>query len=363
LGLLPFFLSPEMRGRLIHAMLGLPSLAPIQDRQVQRALGETIGFALAAGGLMRLSRGGPTGILFLTAAELCFVGSNLHPTTPSNYFHDPVLLAREFQGERHRLALTPAVLEKRLMSGETLEEGYQSLRRVGYPVVTLPYRVLVPWSYEVFGLRDFAAFRRLLNRENPGGGPLDFLAVSGLVSHVPMSAPRVLAARAPNALYYRNPSGLERLTWVNRARVEAGEIDRLNYLKNLWDPKREVVLEMDPGTPSLASIQESLSWGERPGKISAQGNGPAGWLVNSGVDFPGWRAFVNGRAVKIWRANHAFQALPTPKGEWRAWLVYRPALFKTGLGLGVAALLGLAAWGLARARYFGGVTETLRRTR
>jgi hypothetical protein len=60
--------------------------------------------------------------------------------------------------------------------------------------------------------------------------------------------------------------------------------------------------------------------------------------------YPGWRATVDGKPVKIWRANYAFQALEVPAGQHHAELVYQDRAFLLGLflsGAGLLACVGL----------------------
>jgi len=58
-----------------------------------------------------------------------------------------------------------------------------------------------------------------------------------------------------------------------------------------------------------------------------------------------WKAYVNGKPVKIWRANHAFQAVEVPAGESEVKFVYEDAPFRCGaiisLGSLVACLIAL----------------------
>jgi uncharacterized membrane protein YfhO len=58
---------------------------------------------------------------------------------------------------------------------------------------------------------------------------------------------------------------------------------------------------------------------------------------------PNWRAYVNGADTRVWRANHAFQAIQVPAGESRVDFVYREEGFRVGLALWAASLAVLLA--------------------
>jgi hypothetical protein len=55
--------------------------------------------------------------------------------------------------------------------------------------------------------------------------------------------------------------------------------------------------------------------------------------------YPPWRAFVDDSPVRLWRANHAFQALEVPSGRHQIKVVYIDRLFRLG---SVISLLALA---------------------
>lgn len=67
------------------------------------------------------------------------------------------------------------------------------------------------------------------------------------------------------------------------------------------------------------------------------------WVVIAQTHYSPWRATVDGNATRLWRANHAFQALEVPAGTHRVELVYRDRSFLIG---GVISLATLLACGI-----------------
>jgi uncharacterized membrane protein YfhO len=55
-----------------------------------------------------------------------------------------------------------------------------------------------------------------------------------------------------------------------------------------------------------------------------------------------WRAYVDGARVKLWRANHGFQALEVPAGRHEVRLVYEDRVFEGGAVISLATLGALA---------------------
>jgi hypothetical protein len=71
-------------------------------------------------------------------------------------------------------------------------------------------------------------------------------------------------------------------------------------------------------------------------------------LFLSEVHYPGWKAVVDGKPQKIYRANHAFRALALGPGTHRIQMVYQPASFYGGLAVtGLTAVI-LLSWGVVR---------------
>jgi hypothetical protein len=86
--------------------------------------------------------------------------------------------------------------------------------------------------------------------------------------------------------------------------------------------------------------------------ISIQTEAPAASLVViSQSHYPAWRAYVDGRPTKIWRANYAFQALEVPAGRHQIRMVYEDKTLLAGAVLSGLGLLACASlWLLAHLR-------------
>ncbi len=75
----------------------------------------------------------------------------------------------------------------------------------------------------------------------------------------------------------------------------------------------------------------------------------AGWVVISEAGWKGWRAYVDGRRVKWFPANHAFIGLHVPAGHHKIRLAYYPDSFVVGRWISIAGLcatlaIGVVAW-------------------
>jgi uncharacterized membrane protein YfhO len=82
-------------------------------------------------------------------------------------------------------------------------------------------------------------------------------------------------------------------------------------------------------------------------------------VVISQTYYPAWKAYVDGRPTKIWRANYAFQTLEVPVGRHRIRLVYEDKMLLAGAFLsGLGLLASAALWVLVRSRPTPGARQS-----
>jgi hypothetical protein len=75
-------------------------------------------------------------------------------------------------------------------------------------------------------------------------------------------------------------------------------------------------------------------------RVEVQTAAPAASLVVvSQAWYPPWKAYVDGRPTKLWRANYAFQALEVPAGRHRVELIYEDWTFRAGVALSIVGVL------------------------
>src|ERR1044071_4039643 len=73
-------------------------------------------------------------------------------------------------------------------------------------------------------------------------------------------------------------------------------------------------------------------------------------VVLSQSFYPSWRAEVDGRPARLWRANHAFQAVEVPAGTHDVRLIYRDNFFQWGALVSCLSLGTIAAGRFTRRR-------------
>jgi len=110
---------------------------------------------------------------------------------------------------------------------------------------------------------------------------------------------------------------------------------------------REKLLMMSPEAPELngrgSAEPEFISlFRPSPDQLSLTFTARApGYLFLSETYFPGWRAFLDEKEARIWRADYAFRAIDVGPGFHNLELVYQPVSFRIGIWVSLATGLNL----------------------
>jgi hypothetical protein len=181
---------------------------------------------------------------------------------------------------------------------------------------------------------------------------------------------------------YKNRSPLPRAWIVNDCKLmdSGAMLSRMTSMD--FRPRREVLLEEDPkwtNPPSPPITKGTQNQGGRRGppvqrtndagealsgvpqqvQIKSESNNRLALevdvaennlLVLSDTYYPGWKAFMDGKETKIYRADYTFRAIPLNAGTHQVEFVYDPISFKLGAGVTVLGILGCIGMGWV-ARY------------
>jgi uncharacterized membrane protein YfhO len=115
---------------------------------------------------------------------------------------------------------------------------------------------------------------------------------------------------------------LEEEPLVKQTKGGINKVDYVNYNPN------ETVIDVQTDTPGLLFVSDTF--------------------------YPGWKAYIDDKEEKIFRANYAFRAVEVPGGKHTVRFVYKPESFYKGLKISSATfvvlilLLGLDIQSLAR---------------
>ncbi|MFH1441751.1 MAG: YfhO family protein [Candidatus Omnitrophota bacterium] len=147
---------------------------------------------------------------------------------------------------------------------------------------------------------------------------------------------------------YSFKDSMARVVLVNKAVLIKDKQQILDTLKdNMFEPKEAVILEKQIPA-GLNSINNPFKLESKtyitdyqPGKVSINlKTNSKGFLVLSDTYYPGWKAYINGNAAEIYRANYLFRAVYIDKpGEYTVNFIYSPFSFKLGAGISLITLI------------------------
>jgi hypothetical protein len=203
-----------------------------------------------------------------------------------------------------------------------------------------------------------------------GSSPLELRRYAGLTTGVAearlwelLNVKYVLTWRqqlsVPSEVIYQEPKGNEvtylhrlarvgpRAYVVHRAEVAADSEALRRLADPAFDPWQTALLAEPPPTALAGGVVERADSSativaRQPDRLVVDVDAAAdGLLVLSEVDYPGWRASVDGRAAPVLRAQFALRAVPVPAGRHRVEMVFDPWTFKVGAAVSGVAWLGL----------------------
>jgi len=142
---------------------------------------------------------------------------------------------------------------------------------------------------------------------------------------------------------------LENMSVIPRAylysdwRVISSEDTLKGMLASDFDIRNLVYLDADPNIkkdPLMVGDYQYLIYKDNEQVIKVDSSSDA-ILFISDLNYPGWKASVNGIEEKIITADYCFKGIPVKKGTSYVKLLYKPKSFDTGI---VISLLSFSLW-------------------
>lgn len=107
---------------------------------------------------------------------------------------------------------------------------------------------------------------------------------------------------------------------------------RLAYVEDLIKPSSS--------QGAMGDSPEVRSYGVKGGRVEVEVDAPdGGFLVVANTWYPSWRAYIDGKAKKLYRVNGVVQGILVPKGARRVELVYGAGDVYAGLALSALGLV------------------------
>jgi hypothetical protein len=204
---------------------------------------------------------------------------------------------------------------------------------------------------------------------------LDMLNVKYVLSEKPIDITgfNLIRKGTGASKLYQNRNWLPRAYLVKNFRVLKGDQEFARaFHEHGFDLRETVLLESSPDRfldlktqpliPDISPAVKIASY-QNNRMVLTVSTPEAALLFMSETHYPGWKAYVDGRAEEILRANYVFRAIPVGPGSHRIEVVYQPLSFKIGLAVSLLTLLLLIAGYIVWARRKGHRTWGILRLR
>jgi hypothetical protein len=159
-----------------------------------------------------------------------------------------------------------------------------------------------------------------------------------------------------NVSIFENARALPR-AWLASSELVASDEGQLNIIRtgkspdgSPWNPLETALVESSTGLRSEkenAGEQKSLATVTRhePNQLEVKTESAVpGILVVSENHYPGWRAYVDGRLVKMRRVNYNQRGVALAAGDHIVTFAYWPLSILAGFAISAITLLSLLLW-------------------
>ncbi len=150
---------------------------------------------------------------------------------------------------------------------------------------------------------------------------------------------------------FRNNDAYPHAFLVGEYRVEPNPEKTLSILFKEVDQRKRIVLEERPQMKIAEDLQATSSIETYTAdKITLKTSATTNMLLFLSDNFyPGWKAFVDGKEAKVYRADYTFRAIEVPQGSHKITFSYVPLSFVLGVLGAISGLLFITGgWGMRK---------------
>jgi uncharacterized membrane protein YfhO len=150
---------------------------------------------------------------------------------------------------------------------------------------------------------------------------------------------------------YENQNYLPRAFAVPKCRIISFPSETLEYMKSpKFDPRDEIIFA--ERVPILKgedlSNTEIIDFSPNRIKVKIENKNPV-YLFLSNSFYPGWKAYLNGKEIKVYRANYCFMGVVVEGGGGVVEFLYKPKSFYYGLIISIVTLALILCYFLFKA--------------
>lgn len=206
-------------------------------------------------------------------------------------------------------------------------------------------------QYNVYGYDSLitARLQAMVDRARALSSPIyDLLNVRYVISQSPISEGVNRIGEEGGYFFYERPNAAPRAWIVHAVESVADEAAVLDRVSTDFDPAAVAVVagSMPCAVEVQVGVDHVTILRYEPNRIEAQIDaGASGVLIFSEIDYPGWAASVDGAPAQIHRVNYGLRGICLPEGSHIVSMVYDLQELKLGIGISLAALIGIVGTG------------------
>jgi hypothetical protein len=301
-------------------------------------------------------------LTFFAISNIVVGNAGFNPTVPPDALRtEPVEISstRPAEDAGRLYTMRPEVVWRRYISygdyGQTNAKYVRQFAQSLIPNIGMVHGIEEASGYEPVNIKEMVELDNVLQnafeRQSPQVGsllPLMDVQVVQFPLGTPYQQANLAPLRSVGATRYRFRDPLGRAWLVrNTRRVDGSQRVLATLGDPTFDPRTTALVSGSDGLgerllPNNQTTEPVVSRSPRSGLFVADVDAgeEAAFLVWSSARFPGWVAHIEGRGVRIERANHAFCGVVVPPGKHTVQFTFEPFAFRFGLYLSLVAVAG-----------------------
>jgi|GEM_PF-1955670 len=297
--------------------------------------------------------------LFFLLSEFLYYGINFHPTLPSQMLYTNTVAKVLQSHPSYRFVVSPKTMQTKEFVGDTVTDAWDTMFAHLPHISFLPYHLENIYAYgEPLKIYYYDKYIWEILKM-----PLEraiewcrFMNVKFILTNSEYSISgikRIYKYKGVNI--YDLGDVMPRVFAVDISKTDmVAEKGKENVFEIIKEPVRECCIE-ETGTRATFRgkivkdnvVIKDVKYDTQYIKVVISGVGCCAkemLLAATNTYYPGWRSFVNGKEVKIWKVNSCYTGVKTDKSSSTVFFVYVPYMFLYGLYLFISASIVLTIW-------------------
>lgn len=299
-------------------------------------------------------------VFLLMGFDLLFTNIDYNFIERIEYFKSPTKnISYIMRDESHfRILPSPYSYDKfSIIRGESLHKAVETSKDLLANNRMMEFDIYDAWGYDSSKLDGNNEIAKLIYRsETPiNTNLLNLLSIKYISSHDSLNCYGYKKVNSTgHATIYLNERHLPKVMLLRKSIVFDDNSKLLDYMSTRkFNPKKEILFSREAQFSDITSSSSDISkkeprvrqdaveitkYNPREVEIEVSAKAKAFLLLND-TYYPGWKAYIDGEKVEIYRANFFLRGIKVPAGKHSILFVYDPISFKIGSVISAIGIL------------------------